>query len=71
MIPLIVGLVLLIVTFLNLRDEDADPLLFSDFLSNHFEITREEHPFIYWATITVQILVGLGAISYGLVSLSG
>ena len=66
---LVIGIALLGYTLWNWRNEEADPLLFSEYLSGHFEITRMEHPFIYWAIITIQLIVALGSIGFGIMTL--
>lgn len=66
MTALLIGVALLIYTVWNFRSEEADPLLFSDFFTGVFDVTRMEHPFIYWAAVTLQVLVAVGAVALGL-----
>lgn len=66
---LVIGIALLGYTLWNLRNEEADLLWFSEYLSSHFEITRMDYPYIYWTVITIQLIVALGAIGFGVMTL--
>lgn len=70
MIALLAGLLLIGYTLWNLYREEADPLLFFDYLSGHFDVNRTEHPCIYWTAITIQCIIALGAIGFGAFTLS-
>lgn len=65
MIELIVGIAFLIFTFWIMRSEEADPLWFSGFMGL-FDVTKVEHPYVYWFAIITQILFSLGLIVYGI-----
>jgi len=64
MIPIIIGIAFLIFTIWGMRTEEADALWFSGFMGI-FDITKMEHPYLYWFAISTQIIFSLGFIIYG------
>jgi len=68
MLALIVGVICLYFTYLSARHEESDPLWFSSFMGL-FDVTKKEHPYLFWFSITTQAFFSLGLITYGVIKL--
>ena len=67
-IALSIGSGLLVLILWGLRSEEADPLWFFDF-HDFFDVSRSEHPLLYWFAIITQMIFAFGLIAFGVLKL--